>query len=103
MSPIKEITPIELDKLGKFVYRREEVGLRKVSRTDDLSSTIGLRTEGRTSMIDGDPMVVISETKYNKKSRQAISEKITLFIGPTLAKEIDKEGIISFPKPQFKK
>jgi hypothetical protein len=103
MSPIKEITSIELDKLGMFVYRREEVGLRKVSRTDDLSPIIELRTESRTSMVDEEPMVVISEAKYDKKSHQPISERIILFVGPALAKEINKKGIVSFPKSQPKK
>jgi hypothetical protein len=103
MSQIVEILPEQAKRIEEWGKKRREVGLIEITKAMKLLNEKDYVIKSRTSMVDGEPMTIIQETKGDILSGESDSEKITLFVGPKLSKKIKKEGIVPFPKPQSKK
>jgi hypothetical protein len=53
-------------------------------------------------MVNGEPITIYQNVDYEMPAYKVISEKHTLFVGPKLTEEIEKAGIMKFPKPREK-
>jgi hypothetical protein len=103
MCPIAEISPEQARKIEKWAIGKKEVGLLTLRKEFRISPNSASRLQTRTSMVNGEPITIYQNIDYEMPSYKEISEKHTLFIGPTLAKEIEKAGIMKFPEDEPEK
>jgi hypothetical protein len=103
MCPRAEISPEQAKKIEEWAIGKKEVGLLTLRKGFRITPNQESKLQTRTSMVNGEPITIYQNIDYEMPSYKVLSEKHTLFVGPTLAKEIEKAGIMKFPEDEPEK